>query len=170
MATFAERPIAVYRLHPLAYGISIFVALLLQISLPPHLPVARLIDFPLLLTIYFSLMRRNRIFGTFLGTGLGLAQDALSRGRIGMFGMTQAVVGYCAAVASVKFNLDHFAGRLTLTGFLVALHGLMLTGLDYILMDPAPPFLPLDLASAVLLNTALAVVIYQLLDRFRRPV
>lgn len=170
MPTFADRPIAVYRPHPLAYGISIFVALLLQISLPPRLPVARLIDLPLLLTIYFALMRRNRIFGTFLGMGLGLAQDALSHGRIGMFGMTKAVVGYFAAVASVKFNLEHVAGRLILTGFLVALHGLMLAGLEYILMDPPPPFLPLDLASAVLLNTALAFGVYQLLDRFRRPV
>ncbi len=49
-----ERPIAVYRVHPMTLWGTLFVALLLQISLPLVLPLARLFDLPLLAVIYVA--------------------------------------------------------------------------------------------------------------------
>src|SRR3974377_178978 len=106
MAQSLERPIAVYRVHPATLWGSLFVALLLQTFLPLILPLARLFDFPLLAVIYFALLKRNRVFGTVLGRGAGLLQDALSHGYIGTFGMAKAFIGYIAAWGSVKFNLE----------------------------------------------------------------
>lgn len=164
-----SRSIAVHRLHPVAVGLAMFMALLLQTYLPVKLPLARLMDLPLLVTIYFSTLRRNKVFGIALGTGMGLAQDLLAHGPVGMFGMAKAVIGYLAAGSSFKFNLEQTATRFALVGVFVMVHNLF----DFLLRQilPSPPqFQPLDLASAVLVNVALSLPIFLLLDHFRRPV
>lgn len=169
MANPAARPSAVYGVHPAAFWISLFIGLLLQVSLPLKVPLARLFDFPLVLTIYFALVRRNKIFGTVLGTGLGLVQDTLAHGLIGMFGMAKALAGYLAASGSLRLNIEQSGARYVLAGLLVALHGMVVVGLQHILSEAPPPFVPLDLASAVIVNVALALITYPILDRFRRP-
>ena len=65
-------------------------------------------------------------------------------------------MGYFGAWASVQFDLEQFLGRLALTAALVLFHSLALTGLRHVLVA-SPPFQPLDLASLVLLNSALAL-------------
>jgi rod shape-determining protein MreD len=165
-----EGTTAAYRFHPAAFWISLFVGMLLQVSLPLKIPLARLFDFPLVLTIYFALVRRSQIFGIVLGTGLGLLQDAFAHGLIGLFGIAKALVGYLAASTSLKFEMDRLGARYVLTGFLVCLHRLMIAGLERLLFEAPPPFLPIEVASAVVVNVALAVMCFQILDRFRRPI
>jgi rod shape-determining protein MreD len=164
-----ERPIAVYRVNPATLWGSLFAALLLQTFLPLILPLARLFDLPLLAVIYFALLKRNRVFGTVLGMGVGLTQDALSHGYIGMFGMAAALVGYIAAWGSVKFNLEHNLPRFFLLGTLIFVHNLILLGLRRALLEVPPVSQPLDLASSVLVNVALALILFQFLDRFKQP-
>jgi len=169
MVQSLERPIAVYRVHPATLWGSLFTALLLQTFLPLVLPLARLFDLPLLAVIYFTLLKRNRVFGTLLGMGVGLLQDALSHGYIGMFGMAKALVGYMAAWGSVRFNLEHTLPRFFLTGSLIIVHSLILVGLRRALLEVPPLPQPLDLASTVLVNIALALILFQALDRFKEP-
>lgn len=170
MAKPTDRTIAVYRFHPAAFVVSLFLAVLLQISLPVKLPLARLFDFPLILTIYFASIRRNKVFGVGLGTGLGLVQDALSHGLIGMFGIAKALAGYFSAWASIKINMEQLGARYILTGILVFGHSVVLLGLRSLLFESPPPFVPLDAASAVIVNVALALICFPILDRFKRPV
>jgi len=164
-----ERPINVYRVHGLALWAAAFLALVLQTFLPVVLPAAHLLDLPLLVVIYFSLMRRSRVFGTLFGAALGLAEDALSHGFLGMFGIANALVGYLGAWASILFDLEQFLGRLALTSALVLFHSLALAGLRRVLIASPPPLQLLDLVSIVLLNSALAMILFQVLDRLRRP-
>jgi rod shape-determining protein MreD len=164
-----ERPIAVYRVNPPTLWVSLFTALLLQTFLPLILPLARLFDLPLLAVIYFALLKRNRVFGTVLGMGVGLLQDALSHGYIGMFGMAKALVGYVASWGSVKFNLEHTFPRFFLTGGLLLVHSLILVGLRRALLEIPSLSQPLDLASTVLVNLALALILFPALDRFKQP-
>jgi rod shape-determining protein MreD len=164
-----ERPIAVYRVHPATLWGSLFVALLLQTTVPLVLPVARLFDLPLLVVIYFALLERNRVFGTVLGMGVGLLQDALSQPYIGMFGMAKTLVGYIAAWGSVKFNLEHIVPRFVLTGALIVVHSLILLALRRTLLEVSPLSQPLDLMSSVLVNIALALVLFPALDQFKQP-
>lgn len=170
MATPLQRPVEVFRVHPAIFWGTVFAALLLQTVLPLKIPLARLFDFPLLVAIYFALLRRNKVFAIGLGTGLGLLQDALSHSYIGIFGMAKALVGYLAASASVKLDLEQLLARFLLTGILVLVHNLSLLGLRHGLIEYPPPFQPLDLVSAVLVNVALGLILFQALDRFRRPV
>ncbi len=170
MATPIQRPVEVFRMHPAALWLTVLVALLLQTVLPLELPLARLFDFPLLATIYFAVIRRDKIVAIGLGTGVGLLQDALSSGLIGVFGMAKGLVGYLAASASVRFELDDLFGRLALTATLVPIHAVFLKLLQRALLETPPPWQALDLVSGSLVNIGLGLILFQVLDRFRRPV
>lgn len=168
MARQLQRALTAFRGHPAVLWVTVFIALLLQTVLPVRLPLARLFDFPLLVTIYFAVGRRNKIFAIVLGTVIGLAQDALSSSLIGMFGMAKALVGYLAATASVKFEIEDVFGRLALTASLVLFHGLVLAVLHRVLLDPPPPFQPLALAASTLANAGLGLALYLALDRMQK--
>jgi rod shape-determining protein MreD len=169
MPVTTHRPVAVFKVHPGIISAAALAALLLQTFLPLKLPLARLMDFPLLIVIYFALMRRDKVYGIVLGTGLGLLQDALSHGYIGIFGIAKAIVGYLAASASTRFELETLTARTVLTGIFVLVHNLCLAALQHALLDAPPPFEPIKTASAVLVNVALGLILFQILDRFRRP-
>lgn len=169
MPAIPQRSIAVFQIPPAIIAVAVLVALLLQTFLPLKLPLARLMDFPLLVVIYFALMRRDKVLGIALGTGLGLLQDALSHGYIGIFGIAKAIVGYLAASASTRFELESLLARTVLTGAFVVVHNLCLAALQHAMLESPPPFQPIASASAVLVNVALGLVIFQILDRFRRP-
>jgi rod shape-determining protein MreD len=169
MTSSTVRPVAAFHVHPAILAAGALVALLLQTLLPLKLPLARLMDFPLLITIYFALLRRDKVFGISLGTLLGLLQDALSHGYIGIFGISKAITGYLAAFASARFELESLASRTMLAGVFVLIHNLCLAGLQHALLEAPPPFHMLDAASAILVNVALGLIVFQILDRMRRP-
>ena len=167
MPVTPQREVEAFRVHPATLWVTILVALLLQTFLPLKIPLAGLMDFPLLVTVYFTLVRQNKIFGIALGTGLGLMQDALSHGYVGMFGMAKALVGYLAAFAAIRFNVESLFARSVVTASLILLHNLCMAGLQHALLDSPPAFMALDLASAVLVNVALSLIVFPVLDRMR---
>lgn len=169
MPTSTHRAVAVFKLHPAILAVAVLLAMLLQRFLPLKLSLARLMDFPLLIVIYYALMRRDKVYGIAMGTGLGLLQDALSHGYIGIYGIAKAIVGYLAASASTRFELESLVARTVLTGVFVLVHNLCRTVLEHALLEAPPPFQPMETASAVLVNVALGLIIFQILDRFRRP-
>jgi rod shape-determining protein MreD len=169
MPVSTSRPIAVFRIHPAILVVAALLAQVTQSFLPIKLPLARLMDFPLLITIYFALLRRDKIFGIGLGTALGVLQDSLSHDYIGIYGISKAIVGYLAASASTRFELESLVARTVLTGVFVLVHSLCLSGIQHALLESPPPFQPLAIASAILINVALGLIIFQILDRFRRP-
>jgi rod shape-determining protein MreD len=167
MPVAPQREVEAFRVRSATLWATILVALLLQTFLPLKIPLAGLMDFPLLVTVYFTLVRQNKIFGIALGTGLGLMQDALSHGYVGMFGMAKALVGYLAAFAAIRFNVESLFARSVVTASLILLHNLCMAGLQHALLDSPPAFMALDLASAVLVNVALSLIVFPVLDRFR---
>jgi rod shape-determining protein MreD len=168
VAAPTHRSIAVFRVHPVILWVAAFAALVLQTYLPLRVPLARLVDLPLLVTVYFALLRRSRLFAICLGTTLGLLQDALSHGYIGMFGMAKALVGYLAAWASIKFDPEHTLTQFGVVAALVLIHNLFMSALEQMLPSP-PPLQPWDLASATLLNVAIALLVFVVIDYFKRP-
>jgi rod shape-determining protein MreD len=169
MPATPQRSIAVFQVHPAILSLTIVAALLLQTFLPVRFPLARLMDFPLLLVIYFALMRRDKMFGIALGAGAGLLQDALSHGFIGIFGIAKAITGYLAASASTRFELESLWARTVLTAGFVLIHNVCLAALQHALLDAPLAFQPFVMASSVMINVALGLIVFQVLDRFRRP-
>jgi len=168
MASPVERPLTIHRVNPTAFWVTIFSSLLLQKFLPLKINFARLLDLPLLVTIYFALVRQDKIFGIALGTALGLLEDAFTHGFIGITGMAKAVTGYLAASAGIKFDLERLLPRLVMAGLLVFLHNVLLQGLMRGLLESVPPFVPLDLLVSVMVNVGLGLVLFQFLDRFKQ--
>src|SRR5260370_7743462 len=105
MASPVERPIAIYRVNTAAFWVTIFSALLLQKFLPLKISFARLLDLPLLVTVYFALVRQDKIFGIGLGTAMGLLEDAFTHGFIGISGIPKPSLRYLAPSTSLTFAL-----------------------------------------------------------------
>ena len=78
-------------------------------------------------------------------------------------------MGYLAATTSTRFELESLVTRSVLTAGFVLAHNLCIVALQHALLDTPPRFQPIALASAVLVNVALGLIIFQILDRFRRP-
>jgi hypothetical protein len=65
--------------------------------------------------------------------------------------------------------LEQLAPRFVFAGILIFVHSVFLFGLERVLLDPPPPFRPLDMLSGILVNVALGLVLFQALDHFKRP-
>src|SRR5205085_11031686 len=72
------------------------------------------IELPLLVTIYFSLMRRSQLRGLAIGMTLGLVQDSVFQQHIGMYGICKTLVGYFSASIGMQFDVEHSFVRLVL--------------------------------------------------------
>lgn len=168
MDVYRHKPSEVSRVHPTILLLIVFASILLQVTLPPILPVTRLFQFPLLVTIYFSLIRENQIFGTVLGMSVGLVQDALSHGYLGQMGMAKALVGYLAATVGLKLEFDNFLLRGLLIASLVFVHNGFIYLLTHQLLGLPAPFKLFHLATTVVVNVALGLILFPLFDRVKK--
>ena len=164
-----RRPKGASRVSPVIWALTAFIAILLQATLPTTLPLAQLFELPLLVVIYFSMVRRNQIFGICFGAGMGLLQDALSHGYIGQMGMAKALVGYLAATTALKLEYDNIVVRAVVIGTLVCVQEAFLYFLTHAMLGIPYTFVPTHLAATILINVALGLVLFPAFDRFRRP-
>ena len=160
--------IEIYQVNPVFIVLLAVFTLALQSFLPLHIQFFRLLDLPLLVVIYFSLTRRNPIKGIFVGSLIGLAQDALSRGPIGMAGMVKTVIGFVTTLFSVRFDTDSRFFRFAISFFCYWLNYVLLLLLSFLIMRFPIPFEGLSRLLASLVNSAIGVLLFSLLDRFRR--
>ena len=168
MELYRHRPKEAFRAHPLILSLIVFASLLLEVTLPPTLPVARLFQLPLLVTIYFSMIRENQVFGTAFGTIVGLLEGALSHGYLGQMGIAKALVGYLAATAGLKLDFDNLVVRGFLVGVLVAVHNSSLYLITRQLLGLPAPFELIHILTSTVVNVALGLALFPLFDRLRK--
>lgn len=144
------------------------VALFLQGFLPKYFPPAELLEWPLLVTIYFSLGRRNAASGMLLGAGIGLVQDAVSHLPLGVYGIALTTVGYVAAWIGYRINVDMALSRLVLTFALYNLERLIIAVIERYLLEQSGVLFNFSWLVGSLLAAILAVVIFPQLDRLRK--
>jgi rod shape-determining protein MreD len=105
----SRRDLEIRRYPTYLYVLIPLLSLVLQAWLP-RLPVLgrfAYMDLPLLVTIYFALNRRSPIHGTILGAILGLAQDGMTQGAIGIHGIALTVVGFLAASVGIRIVVEN---------------------------------------------------------------
>src|SRR5207248_10782890 len=166
-----ESHIEVHKFRAGAIIIATLLALVIQSSFPIHFAKAAVLDFPLLVTIYFGLSRRNPSTGLLLGTAIGLLQDSLSGPTVplGLFGIAKTVIGYLASSIGARLDTEHPAARFALTaGFFIIHQGIVALTRRILLAQPEPWF-NLHLFGAALLNGLAAIFLFVPLDRLRRP-
>ena len=145
------------------------VALVLQAFLPIYFHWAKLLELPLLVTLYFGLSRRNPSAGLLLGTVIGLLQDSLSRSPIGLYGIAKTLVGFAASSIGSRLDVEHPLSRFLLAFFFFYFHQGVFALTKRLLLAQHEPFLTLALLLAAAVNAALAVGLFPLLDRLRKP-
>lgn len=168
----SREEIEVYRFTPAAtLGIP-FVALFLQAAIPVmlhgRLHFFSIFDLPLLVTIFFAAARRNPALGTVTGCLIGLAQDALTANYLGLFGIAKSVVGYVGSTIASKIDVENPGSRFIITVAFYLLHrGVYLLVQRGLVKENVSGEWPHSLGAA-LANGLLAIVVFTLLDRFKR--
>jgi rod shape-determining protein MreD len=143
-------------------------SILFQVYVPRHVPFLGFLEMPLLITVYFALVRRNQVSGLLVGAAIGLAQDSLSPHPLGMFGIDKTLVGYFSASVGVRIDVDHPLIRLLLGSFFYVFHQVV-----YWIMTRALLGRPMVLDWARtgvegVLNGIVGVALFLFLDRLRQ--
>jgi len=168
--THAKPNIEVHKFYGGAVLLVAFFSLVLQAFLHKYGRWAELIDLPLLVTIYFGVSRRNPVSGMFLGAAIGLLQDALGHDNpIGMYGIAKTCVGYLSSSVGARIDTEHPIARFGLVFLLFHFHQAVLTITQRVLLNHSFPFFTLRLFLDSIVSAAIAVVLFALLDRLRRP-
>lgn len=150
-------PLIVFILAPL-------LALGLQSVVSLHFQRFDILDLPLLVTIYFAITRRNPVTGTIAGAIIGIAQDALTRQPLGIFGICKSIIGYLAASLGVRIDTESHVTRALLTFGFVFLHsGMYWLLVRRLLAQPYAWGWIHELIRA-LLNAVIGVILFALLD------
>ena len=81
-------------------------AILFQVYVPRFFQFLSYLELPLLVTLYFGLMRRSPVVGVLFGAGIGLAQDADGVGDVGREGGQRLLDGLLVADIGKDFGKD----------------------------------------------------------------
>jgi len=155
------------KLRPVSLIAVPLTAILFQVYVPRFFPYLGYLELPLLVTVYFALMKRSTIPAVFFGAAVGLAQDSLSSQPLGMFGIVNTLVGYFAASVSMRFDVDNNTLRLFLGFFFFFFHQFFYWVLARALLGLSINF---DLQQTVvlaLLNACVAVPLFHVLDKLK---
>ncbi|MGA2276701.1 MAG: rod shape-determining protein MreD [Terracidiphilus sp.] len=160
-----RRELGIRRYPLLVYGLTPLTALVLQALLPRLLHGYAWFDLPLVVTVYFALVRRDPIQGTLMGATLGLFEDALTHHAIGVNGIAKTVAGFLAGSVGVRIDVENHTIRLLLT-FLLSL----LCSTIYVLIYRVLLGLELEWSWLAELmkavgNAVIALALFPLLDR-----
>jgi rod shape-determining protein MreD len=163
-----ESHIEVHKFRAGAIIIATLLALVIQASFPIHFAKAAILDFPLMVTIYFGLSRRNPSTGLLLGMVIGLLRDSLSAVPLGLYGIAGTIIGYFASSIGARLDTEHPAARFALTAAFFVAHQDLIVVTRRILLAQPGPWLNTHLFIAALCNALVSVFVFLLLDRLRK--
>src|SRR6185437_9234275 len=142
-------------------------AILFQVYVPLFFQFLRFLEMPLLVVVYFALMRRNQITGLMVGALVGLAQDSLSKNPLGMFGIVDTLVGYFAASVGLRLDVEHGFIRLLLVFFFFVFHQSLYWVMVRALRGRPLPFEVQQTLVVGVLNALVGISLFHFLDKLR---
>ncbi|MBI2815473.1 MAG: rod shape-determining protein MreD [Acidobacteria bacterium] len=163
------RPAEVCRFHIAALILVPLFALVLQAYLPLYFNSLRILELPLLVVIYFALARRSPVAGVMAGAVVGIAQDSLSRDPIGVYAVSETVAGFLAGIVSSRMEADSSGVRFLVVLALYYVNLFAVYALQVALLGQAPHISLRATIAASLVNAVASMLIFKLLDRFRKP-
>lgn len=165
----SRRELEEHSFHPAVTLLVPLAAILLQAILPKPLPRLAILDLPLIVTIFFAVSRRSPIAGALTGATIGLLQDALTNQPIGVNGIAKTIVGYVAASIGLKVDVEAVATRIFMNFAFSLLNSALLYFINRRLLGlPDFHLLWLHELTRALINTAIAVPLFMLLDHAKR--
>ena len=149
-------------------SVIIVIALLVQICLPLFSHEFGLLDVPLLVVVYVVLNRRKVVSGLMIGGSVGLMQDALTHGPMGLFGIIKTVIGYLAGSTSLVIEMSYPGARSVLAALFFVVQQLMFWLINGVLLANEVDF---NLSHTLIMASAhagLSLALYPLLDRLKK--
>jgi rod shape-determining protein MreD len=143
-------------------------AILFQVYVPLFIEYLSYLELPLLVTVYFALMRRNPSAGALTGAAIGLMQDSLSHQPLGMFGIVKTLVGYFASSLSLRFDVENPMMRFILGLFFFIFHQFFYWVLARALLGQEMDFRVQHTFISGLLNATVAIPLFLILDKLRK--
>jgi rod shape-determining protein MreD len=143
-------------------------AILFQVYVPLFFQFLSFLEMPLLVVVYFALMRRNQVAGLLAGAVVGLAQDSLSKNPLGMLGIVMTLVGYFAASVGLRLDVDHPLIRLLLTFFFFLFHQFFYWLMVRALLGQSLVFEVQKTLVLGLLNAVVGISLFHFLDKLRK--
>jgi rod shape-determining protein MreD len=164
-----ETHIEVHKFYSGALTIVTILALVLQALLPVYFRRAELLELPLLVTIYFGISRRNPSTGLLLGMVIGILQDSLSHKPLGLNGIAKTLIGYLASSIGGRIDSEHPASRFALTVIFFGVQQAVIVLVRRVLLAQPERLFSMQLLIAAAVNGVVAVALFLLLDRLRKP-
>jgi rod shape-determining protein MreD len=143
-------------------------SILFQVYVPLFFQFLSFLEMPLLVVVYFALMRRSQVGGLLVGALVGLAQDSLSKNPLGMLGIVNTLVGYFAASVGLRLDVDQPLIRLLLTFFFFVFHQLFYWLMVRALLGQQLVFEVQRTLVLGLLNAIVGISLYHFLDKLRK--
>jgi rod shape-determining protein MreD len=125
------------------------------------------LEVPMLVVVYFAIMRRGQVGGLMIGAIVGLAQDSLTTEPLGMYGISKTLVGYFAASVGMRLDVDHPIIRLILCFFFYIVHKFFYWVILRAMFGKPLPFDIQNTLVLALLNAVVGVSLFHFLDKLR---
>jgi rod shape-determining protein MreD len=102
---------------------------------------------------------------------IGILQDSLSGPTVplGLYGIAKTIIGYLASSIGARLDTEHPAARFALTISFFAVHQGIIALTRRLLLSQPEPWFTMHLGIAALVNAFVAVFLFMLLDRLRKP-
>jgi rod shape-determining protein MreD len=160
-----RRDLEIRRYPTYLYVLVPLIALVLQAWLPRLLGRFAFMDLPLLVTVYFALNRRSPIHGTILGAILGMGQDGLTQGAIGIHGIALTVVGFLTASIGIRIVVENNLIRMVMNFVLTLLSSVIVFFVITVLLGLEWHSNWLDEVFRAVGNAGIGLVLFPFLDR-----
>lgn len=87
-------------------AVTLVAVVIIQGILSFRFKVFSYFDLPLICSVYFGFIMGNPVASIVIGSTVGLMQDSLSGAVLGTNGFSKTLIGFLAASAGSKFNVD----------------------------------------------------------------
>ena len=147
----SQREGQVSRFHKWVFLVVPLMAILFQVYVPMFFPFLGFLEMPLLVVVYFAIMRRSQVSGL----------------MVGMFGIVNTLVGYFAASVGVRLDVEHGLIRLLLGFFFYLFHQFLYWVMARALLGQQMTFDWQRTAMLAGLNAVVGVALFHLLDKLK---
>lgn len=166
----SRRELEQYHFHPAVTVLAPLLCVLLGAMLPRISPRLEILDLPLIATVFFAVSRRSPVAGAVTGTLIGLLQDALTDQPFGVYGIAKTIIGYIGASVSFTVDVENILNRVLFNFIASLLQSVILYVIRRRMLGITTEHLqPVYELIRATVNTAVAIPIFVLLDRFKQP-
>jgi rod shape-determining protein MreD len=151
------------------FAIVLIATVIVQGVLSLKLRVFAFFDLPLICSVYYGFVLGNPIASIVIGGSVGLLQDSLSGAVLGSNGFSKTLIGFLAASAGAKFNVDQPITRVFAI-FLFSIGDGLLVSILGLVTDSAGSATGTSVGNWLLsatFNTLLGLVLFGYHDRWR---